>query len=101
MPRGVPKGTRIGGRQKGTLNKVTADVKTVAQVYTEEAVNALAVIMRTSESDAAKVAAIKELLDRGHGKATQTMAVDANVKATVHKIEREIVRSPNPDRRDI
>jgi hypothetical protein len=53
--------------------------------------------MRTSESDAAKVAAIKELLDRGHGKPTQSVDLDANVKATVQKIERAIVDSPNRD----
>jgi len=76
----VPKGVRIGGRQKGTPNKATADIKAVAQQYTAEAVNALAVIMRTSESDAAKVSAIKELLDRGHGKAAQTVDLDANLQ---------------------
>lgn len=74
---GSKPGERRGGRPKGGLNKATADVKAVAQIYTEEAVNALAVIMRTSESDAAKVAAIKELLDRGHGKSPQSL--DANV----------------------
>jgi hypothetical protein len=50
---GSKPGERRGGRPKGGLNKATADVKAVAQIYTEEAVNALAVIMRTSESDAA------------------------------------------------
>jgi hypothetical protein len=31
----------------------------------------LAVVMRTSDSDAARVAAIKEIFERGHGKAPQ------------------------------
>ena len=66
-------GRKTGGRQKGTPNKATADVKVAAQRYTAEAVDTLAEIMRKSESDAAKVAAIKELLDRGHGKAKQTV----------------------------
>lgn len=78
----VPKGTRIGGRQKGTPNKATADVKAVAQQYTDEAVKALATIMRDSESDAAKVAAIREILDRGHGKARQSIDLDANLTVT-------------------
>jgi hypothetical protein len=69
----VPKGTRIGGRRKGTPNKATADVMAVASVYTEEAIQALAQIMRDSDSDAAKVAAIREILDRGHGKAKQSI----------------------------
>lgn len=76
----VPKGTRIGGRQKGTPNKATADVKEAAQAYTAEAVQALAQIMRDSDSDAAKVAAIKEILDRGHGKSKQSLEVDATLQ---------------------
>lgn len=68
-PAGLPK---TGGRQKGSPNKVTADVKEAAQQYTAEAVETLASIMRLSESDQAKVAAVKEILDRGWGKAKQT-----------------------------
>lgn len=65
------------GRPPGATNKQTLDVKELAQDFTEEAVLALASIMRQSDSDASRVAAIKELLDRGHGKSKQT--VDANV----------------------
>ena len=85
------------GRPKGSPNKATADVKAAAQHYTEEAVQALAAIMRDSESDAAKVAAIKELLDRGHGKPTQSVDIDANVKAAISRVERTIVDPANPD----
>jgi hypothetical protein len=95
-------GRKTGGRAKGVPNKTTADVKVAAQAYTEEAVTALANIMRMSESDAAKVAAIKELLDRGHGKAKQAIDVDASVRAAVTTIERQIVRprdnAPDPNR---
>lgn len=66
-------GRKTGGRKKGTPNKATADIKALAQVYTTEAVEELAVIMRGSDSDAARVAAIKELLDRGHGKVPQAL----------------------------
>lgn len=66
----VPKGVRIGGRQKGTPNKVTNDLKALAQVYTAEAVKTLAEHMR-GENPKASVAAARELLDRGHGKAGQ------------------------------
>lgn len=85
MPRGVPKGTRIGGRKKGTPNKATADVKAIASQYTDEAIEALAGIMRNGESEAARVSAIKELLDRGHGKAMQSVAatVDGNMTLNV------------------
>jgi hypothetical protein len=73
-------GRKTGGRQKGSLNKATVDVKLAAQAFTTEAVETLANIMRTAESEAARVAAIKELLDRGHGKAKQT--VDNNTTLT-------------------
>jgi hypothetical protein len=68
---GSKPGERRGGRKKGSLNKATADVKAAAQQYTAPALKTLAGIMRKSESDAARVAAAKELLDRGHGKSPQ------------------------------
>lgn len=40
------------------------------------AINELARLAREAESDAAKVAAIKELLDRGYGKAAQPIDGD-------------------------
>ncbi|MAL97153.1 MAG: hypothetical protein CL583_01765 [Alteromonadaceae bacterium] len=70
-PRGTPK---TGGRKKGTPNKVTADVKEVAQQYGEEAIRSLVTIMRGEEyPPAARVAASKEILDRAYGKATQSV----------------------------
>lgn len=69
-PKGTPK---TGGRTKGTPNKISLDVKELAQEYTSEAVEALAEIMRDGDSAAARVAAIKELLDRAHGKPKQSI----------------------------
>ncbi len=66
-------GKKTGGRKKGVPNKVTADLKAVAQKYTAEAVKTLADLMRNAESDAARVGAIKEILDRGHGKSPQAI----------------------------
>lgn len=74
---GPKPGTRPSGRQKGTPNKVTADVRAAAQQYTAEAIQTLASIMRESDVDQARIAAAKELLDRGHGKSTQP--IEANV----------------------
>jgi len=71
MARGSKPGERRGGRKKGSLNKATADIKALAQTYTSEAMETLAGVMRTSDSDAARVAAIKEIFERGHGKAPQ------------------------------
>lgn len=64
-------GRKTGGRVKGVPNKATRDVKAQAGKYTAEALRTLAEIMKSSESDAARVAAAKELLDRGHGKSAQ------------------------------
>lgn len=65
-------GKRPGaGRPAGRPNKITADIKALAQVHAETAITELATILTTSESDQARIAAAKELLDRGFGKATQ------------------------------
>lgn len=65
-------GKRPGsGRPKGSVSKVTADVRAQAGKYTPEALKTLCAIMRGSDSDAARVAAAKEILDRGHGKSAQ------------------------------
>ncbi|WP_131754089.1 hypothetical protein [Burkholderia vietnamiensis] len=65
-------GKRPGaGRPPGRPNKVTADIKALAQVHAESAIRELATILTTSENDQARISAAKELLDRGFGKATQ------------------------------
>lgn len=75
-PKGLPK---TGGRKIGTPNKATSDIKALAQQYSEEAVNSLVEIMRDgSAPHASRVAAAKDILDRGHGKATQPIAGDAD-----------------------
>lgn len=69
---GSKPGERRGGRKKGTPNKVTAEVRTLAQKYGAQAIDALAEIMNDKEQAApARVSAAKELLDRGYGKAPQ------------------------------
>lgn len=68
-PKGLPK---TGGRQKGTPNKVTADIKEIAQSFGREAITHLFEIARNGDAPpAARVAAVKEILDRGYGKARQ------------------------------
>ena len=48
--------------------KKTAELKDEAGKYAREAVLALVGLMRDSGSDAVRVAAARELLDRAHGK---------------------------------
>lgn len=59
---------RTGGRQKGTPNKITAEVKLLAREYGAEVIARLAKIALKSDNEAAAIAASKELLDRGYGK---------------------------------
>ena len=76
MPRGSKPGERRGGRQKGTPNKVTADLQEAAQVYTPAALKTLNDICVSGESEAARVAAANSLLDRGHGRPTTHVSAD-------------------------
>lgn len=87
MPaRGSKPGERRGGRKPGIPNKATRDIKALAQVYSEQAVQELAKLAGVvagqpgAESEPARIAALKELLDRGHGKASQSVDLDLNVK---------------------
>ncbi|GAB1837391.1 hypothetical protein MyNCGM121_41710 [Achromobacter xylosoxidans] len=74
-------GARPGaGRKPGVPNKVTANIKSLAGVYGQEAVATLAEIMKDpAHPPAARVAAAKELIDRGFGKATQPIAGDPDL----------------------
>ena len=75
--RGSRPGERRGGRQVGTPNRATADVKALAQSYAPEAVKELARLALNAQSEQARVAAIKEILDRAYGKPHITAEVNA------------------------
>jgi hypothetical protein len=75
-------GKRPGsGRPKGSVDRATSEAKgtieELARSHTETAINALVHVATSSESDAARVSAASVILDRGYGKARQS--VDANV----------------------
>lgn len=70
----MAKGVKTGGRKKGVPNKATADVKALAQKHGPEAIAEAVRIMKESESDPARMAAINCILDRAYGKATQYIA---------------------------
>lgn len=85
-------GKREGaGRPKGSRNKVTADIKEIAQGFGQEAITHLVEIARDGEAPhAARVAAIREVLDRGYGKAKQGIEMtgeDGGPVETVTRIE--------------
>jgi hypothetical protein len=74
-------GRKTGGRQKGTPNKITADIKALAQEHGPSAIATIINIMQTGENDGVRLAAAKELIDRGFGKAVQ--AIEADIEANV------------------
>ena len=85
-------GARPGaGRKKGSINKATADIREAAKQFTDDALMVLSEIMRSSESDAARVAAANSILDRGHGKPRQSVEVEADVNAKVSAVEWRII----------
>lgn len=70
-------GKRPGsGRKPGTPNKATLELKDLARQYTTDAVKELARLATNAESESARVAAIRELLDRGYGRPTQPIGGD-------------------------
>ncbi len=77
----MAKRQKTGGRRKGTPNKVTAEIRDAAQQYTVEALGGLAEIARNGDSDAARVAAWKAILDRGHGR--PVVSIDAQVDTQI------------------
>jgi hypothetical protein len=73
-----------GGSRKGIPNKNTSEIKSLAQVYGPAAIARLAVLsgltndpqtkkLAAADSETAQIAALKELLDRGYGKARQPL----------------------------
>lgn len=75
-------GRKTGGRQAGTPNKITADIKALAMQHAPAAMKELARLAIKAESEAARVAAIKELFDRGFGKAKQSVEFDGSLSVT-------------------
>jgi hypothetical protein len=76
--KGQPRPSKAG-RKKGVPNKATADIKALAVKHAPAAIKELVRLMTKAESEATRVAAAKELLDRGLGKAAQPIEGDLTV----------------------
>ena len=69
MNSGRKKGTvKTGGRKCGTPNKVTHDIKVLAQGYGPDAIKRLYHLALNADSESVQVSACRELIDRGYGK---------------------------------
>jgi hypothetical protein len=71
------------GRPPGSPNKSTATVKALAQKHGPQAIAELARLASAAASEQARVAAIKELLDRAYGKSAPSPEEREDTKALV------------------
>ena len=76
-----PKRARIGGRQKGTPNKITATMRELASPYAKQSMQVIKGLLK-SQNESIRLAAAKEVLDRAHGKSISTVetSIDQTVK---------------------
>jgi hypothetical protein len=71
------------GRPKGVQNKATRDVKKLAQRHGPEAIAELWRLSREAEPDAARIAALRELMDRAYGRPAQAITGEGGGPLTV------------------
>jgi hypothetical protein len=62
-------GSKTGGRQKGSVNKATAEVRDLALEYGPAAVAELARLSTAAESETARIQACNGIIERAYGKA--------------------------------
>ena len=79
MPRGAKPGERRGGREKGTLNRATADAKLaiseLAKTHAPAALRTLVNVAQKGRSPASRVMAAREILDRAFGRPPQALTL--------------------------
>jgi hypothetical protein len=96
---------KYGGRKKGSKNRAPNGLQELARVYTAQALDCIFTIMQHGNNETARVAAAREILDRGYGKPKQTVDLTGDLTiTTTHTLEvmRERARAlrdevPHPD----
>lgn len=80
------------------MSRTLNEIRSLARSHTRTAINVLVGIMRSKDATAAaRVTAANAILDRGWGKPPQAIANGDNALELIHRIERVIVHSENPD----
>ena len=74
-------GQKFGGRKAGTPNKATKDIKEIARAHGPEVIEGFWRLFKEADSDSARIAAGKEILDRAYGRPTQPIAGDDDMPA--------------------
>jgi hypothetical protein len=87
----MARGSKTGGRLVGTPNKATMEIKEAARKYGYAALEQLNHIMTMGKTDAVKVAAARELLDRAYGKPAQAITTeqDQGVQRISHEFDQK------------
>jgi hypothetical protein len=92
-------GNRGKGRPKGAVNKATKDIKEIARAHGPEVIEGFWRLFKEADSDQAKIAAGKEILDRAYGKSTQPLSGDDDAPA-IKVISELVLRGVRSDPRD-
>ena len=84
-------GMREGsGRPAGAVNKATSELKfnlsELARQHTNDALDTLVEVMKSGQSDSARIAAATAILDRGYGRPTMAQ-VDNSTGHTITAFE--------------
>lgn len=74
---------KTAGRAASVVDGVNAELRTLAQAHGAEAIARLVELMTHAESETARIAAARELLDRGYGKVTQAVEMSGPGGAAV------------------
>ena len=85
-------GMREGsGRPAGAVNKATSELKfnlsELARQHTNDALETLVEVMKSGQSDSARIAAATAILDRGYGRPTKTTSLEVNAPFVPTRIE--------------
>ena len=68
------------GRRKGCKNAKTVEIEAAARLYAGDALAALRHVAHNGESEGARVSAAVALLDRGYGRARQSVELSGAVE---------------------
>jgi hypothetical protein len=69
---------KLGGRPKGSPNKVTHEIRSLALLSAPDAFAELVRLSKDAQSEQVRVAATKEILDRAYGRAPQSIDGDGH-----------------------
>ena len=79
------------GRPTGAVNKATSELKfnlsELARQHTNDALDTLVDVMKSGQSDAARISAATAILDRGYGRPTKTTSLEVNTPFVPTTIE--------------